>query len=74
MQAMPDLSEILRLAQTPEGQKLIAMVQSSDSTALNSALSSAGKGDYEGAKAALSGLLTSPEAQELLRRLGERHG
>jgi len=74
MQAMPDLSEILRLAQTPEGQKLIAMVQSADSKALNSALASAGKGDYEGAKAALSGLLESPEAQALLRRLGERHG
>jgi len=49
-------------------------VQSADSKALNSALASAGKGDYEGAKAALSGLLESPEAQALLRRLGERHG
>lgn len=74
MQAMPDFTEILRLARTPEGQKLIAMVQSSDANALSSALTSAGKGDYEAARDALSGLLDSPEAQALLRKLGGNHG
>ena len=74
MQSMLDFSEIQRLARTPEGQKLLTMLQAADSTTLNSALSSARKGDFESAKDALSGILDSPEAQALLRSLGGSHG
>lgn len=74
MNSMPDFSEALRLAQTPEGRKLIAILQSTDGNALSSALSSAKQGDYESAKTALSSLLDSPEAQALLRSLGGNHG
>lgn len=70
MQNMPDLSDILRLAQTPEGRKLIAMLQSSDPAALSSALTSAQAGDMEAAKKAMSGFLDNPEAQKLLKQLG----
>lgn len=70
MQNMPDFSDVMRLAQTPEGKKLISMLQNSDSTALNTALSSAQAGDYSSAKNALSAFLNTPEAQALLQALG----
>ena len=70
MQSMPDFSEMLRIAQTPEGRRLIALLQNADSATLNSALSSAKSGDYGSAKNALSNILSTPEAQELLKQLG----
>lgn len=74
MQSMPDFSEILKLAQTPQGRRLIAMLQSSDPAALGSALTNAKAGDFEAAKSALSGILEDPEAQALLRSMGGGHG
>ena len=70
MQNMPDFSDIMRLAQSPEGRKLIAMLQSADTIVLNTALSSAQAGDYNTAKEALSGILSTPEAQALLNKMG----
>ena len=74
MENMPDYSAIFRLAQSPEGRKLIAMLQSSDSGALNTAMSNARKGDYEGAKQILTQLLNDPQARELLENLGGQYG
>ena len=37
MQQIPDRNELLRLAQTPAGQKLLAMLQNSDSSRLGDA-------------------------------------
>lgn len=70
MQNMPDFSEVMRLAQTPEGRQLIAMLQKTDSEALKSALSSAKEGNFDQAKTALSGILGTPEAQALLKQFG----
>ena len=70
MQNMPDFSDIMRLAQSPEGRKLIAMLQSADTNVLNTALSSAQAGDYNTAKEALSDILSTPEAQALLNKMG----
>ena len=68
------MKEAQRLAATPEGQKLIAMVQQKDSGQLQRAMEQASSGNYKEAGAILQSLLSSPEAQQLMRQLGERHG
>lgn len=70
MQNIPDFSEIMRLAQTPEGRRLITLLQNTDSTLLNSALSNAKSGNMDAARDALSGILGTAEAQALLKQLG----
>ena len=69
MQNMPDFTQIMRLAKSPEGQKLIAMLQNTDSAAINSAVKRAQTGDYDGARSALSSLLERPEILQLLKQL-----
>ena len=69
MQQIPDRNELLRLAQTPAGQKLLAMLQNSDSSRLGDAVSSAAAGNYGKTQEILSALLSSPEAQALLKEL-----
>lgn len=69
MQNMPDYAQILRMAKSPEGQKLIAMLQQADSTSVSAAMKSAQTGDYDSARSALSSLLSSPEIQQLLKQL-----
>ena len=48
----------------------MALLQNADSQTLNTAMSSAKSGDYHAAKEALSGILSTPEAQALLNQLG----
>ena len=56
MQQTPNISELIRLAQTPAGQQLIALLQKQDSAQLQQAIAYAVSGDYNRAKAALSKL------------------
>ena len=69
MQQMPDMSELIRLAQTPDGQQLIALLQKQSSPQLQQAITCAASGDYVHAKEILSELLSAPEAQALLKKL-----
>ena len=69
MQQTPNISELIRMAQTPAGQQLIALLQKQDGTQLQQAIAYAVSGDYNRAKEILSKLLSSPEAQALLRKL-----
>ena len=72
---IPDLSELIRLAQTPTGRQLSALLQQQGGTRLQPALASAASGaypDYTNAQAILSELLASPDAQVLLKELEER--
>lgn len=69
MQPMPDIAALLKIAQSPAGQKLLAMLQASDSANLDSVRAAATAGDLEAAKQKLSGMLSSKEAQELLKQL-----
>lgn len=70
MQQIPDMSELLRLAQTPAGRQLLAIVQQSGR--LNEVIAAATTGNYQQAKEILSDLLSTPQAQALLREL--EHG
>lgn len=69
MPQIPDMGELIRLAQTPAGQKLIALLQRQGGSGLQQAISSAAAGNYAHARETLSNLLSTPEAQVLLKEL-----
>lgn len=71
MQQLPDMGELIRLAQTPAGKQLISMLQSKGSMKLQQAISNAASGDYTRVREVLSDLLSDPEAQALLKELEE---
>ena len=64
------MEEIMRLAKSPAGQQLIAMLKQNDNTKLEQAVSHAKSGDYSQATQTLQTMLSSPEAQRLLKELG----
>ena len=68
------VQEAMRLAKTPAGQQLLAMLQQADKSTLQQAMAQASKGDYQQARAALENILTSSEARSLLQELGGNHG
>lgn len=64
------MEEVMRLAKSPAGQQLIAMLKKQDNTKLEQAAAQAKTGDYSQASQTLSTMLSSPEAQRLLKELG----
>lgn len=64
------MEEVMRLAKSPAGQQLIAMLQQADNTKLEQAVTQAKTGDYAQAGQTLSTMLSTPEAQKLLKELG----
>ena len=74
MQSKPespmDYAELLRLAQSPAGQQLIAALKQTQGSQLNAAMAKAAMGDYSQAKKAITDFLSTPEAKELLQKLG----
>ena len=68
------IKEAQRLAGTPEGQRLMALLRQSDNGQLQKAMAQANAGNYKEAGNLLQAMLTSPEAQALLRQLGDHHG
>ncbi len=63
-----------QLANTPEGKKLLALMQQQDTGQLEQAMKLASAGNYKDAGKVLQSLLASPEAQTLMRQLGGKHG
>ena len=63
------MKEALRLAQSPAGQQLQQLLQQADQQTLNSALSQAQQGNYEDAARQIRTLMSSPQAQALLKEL-----
>ena len=59
-----------KMAQSPAGQQLIALLQQNDSGQIHSAMQKAADGDYAQASQILSSLLKNPEAMRLLSQLG----
>ena len=68
------IKEAKRLANTPQGQQLMHLIQQSDSAQLQKAMEAANRGNYKEAGDLLGSLLSSPEAQQLIRQLGGNHG
>ena len=63
------MQDAMRLASTPAGQQLIAMLRRQNSADLEKAMEKASSGDYSGAKSALSALLSDPNVIQLLKSL-----
>ena len=63
------VEEAKRLAGTSAGKQLAKLLQQTDPRALNEALSKAKEGNYQDAAARLQQLLSSPQAQALLKEL-----
>ena len=68
------IKEAQRLAKTPEGQKLVAMLQQKDQGQIQQAMAQASCGNYKEAGKILQSLLSSPEAQQLIKQLGGKNG
>lgn len=64
------IQEAMRLANSPAGQQLLAMLQQSDTDTLRKAMDQAAAGDYSKVKQTMSSLLDSPEIQKLMQQLG----
>lgn len=64
------MEEVMRIAKSPAGQQLMALLQQKDSAALAEASAQAKAGNYSQAGQTLSALLSSPEAQRLMKELG----
>ena len=64
------MEDVMRIAKSPAGQQLMALLQQKDSAALAKASAQAKSGNYSQAGQTLSALLTSPEAQKLMKELG----
>lgn len=64
-----NLQEAMRLAKSPAGQQLLAMLQQGDSGQLQQAMDDFSAGNVEKAGQTLRSLLSSPEAQKLMDTL-----
>ena len=63
------MKEALRLAKSPAGQQLQQLLQQADQETLNSVIEKAKQGDYEEATKQIRALMSSPQAQALLKEL-----
>lgn len=68
------IRKAMELANSPQGQQLIRMLQLTNQADLQRAMDSAASGDYSAAKQTLNSLLNNPEAQKLLHQMGGHHG
>ncbi len=64
------MEDVMRLAKSPAGQQLIAMLKQQNNPKLEQAVAQAKTGDYSQASQTLSAMLSSQEAQRLLKELG----
>lgn len=69
MQSLPDMNQLMKLAASPAGQKLLAMLQNDKTIDLKKLSQTASAGNMADAKAQLAGILASEEANELLKQL-----
>ena len=63
------MKEAMRLASSPAGKQLAALLQQADQQVLNNAVRQAQQGNYEDAARQLRDLMASPQAQALLKEL-----
>lgn len=66
------MQEALRLANSPAGQQLLAMLRKSDPAAIQKAMEQASSGDYSQIAKTLGPLLESQDVKDLLKQMGGR--
>ena len=67
-------SDLSRILAQPEARALLERLRSLDPAALQNAVNLAFKGNTEGAKDALTPLLSDPQVQQLSGKLRDGHG
>ena len=73
MQSLPDMNELMKLAASPAGQRLLSMLQNDTRVDFKKLAQSASSGNFSEAKEQLSGFLASDEANMLLKELGKNY-
>ena len=71
MDQHPNYNQLLKLAQSPAGQRLWALLQQSGGKEMTQLRNAAAAGDIQQINQMLSTLLSGPEAESLLRQLEE---
>ena len=64
------MQEVMKLAKSPAGQQLLAMLRDSDRNQMEQAAKFAAGGDYTQAAKLLESVLSSEQAQTLMKQLG----
>lgn len=64
-----DYEALLKIANSPEGQRLLHLVQQHGGQEFGDAMHRAEEGDYSDAKEMIAQVMATPEAQELIRRI-----
>ena len=67
-------SDLSRMLRQPEAQALLERLKQMDPTALQNAVNMAFRGNTDGARDALSPLLSDPEFQRLSQQMRDGHG
>lgn len=73
-ESQPSMDDIMRMAQSPAGKKLIALLQASGNTSVAQAKNAAEKGDYNQAKQNLAHIMKEPKIQALLKEMEQQNG
>lgn len=68
------MQEARRLARTPEGKQLAALLQQLGGGSLQQSMDAAAAGDFRQAQQAITALMQDPQARALLEKLGGSHG
>ena len=63
------MQEVLRIASSPAGRQLIALLQQQGGETFQDAIKNAAGGDYTQAKRAIEAMMADPKAQQLLKEL-----
>ena len=64
------MADAMRLAASPAGQQLLAILHQKDDKKVKSAMNLAASGDYRQAKEILTERLAEPDARKILEQLG----
>lgn len=72
MQQLPYMNELMKIARSPAGQKLLAMLRSGSQQELDVIAANAAAGNMQEAGKQLAGLLKSEEAKKLLKELEQQ--
>jgi len=68
------IQEARKLAATPEGKQLAALLQQLGGSDLQQTIDRAAAGDFQAARNAISALMRDPMARTLLEKLGGANG
>lgn len=65
--------ELMKIANSPDGKKLLNLVQQQGGAGLSSAMQQAESGDYSSIKELITKIMDNPEAGELIKRIRGNH-